>query len=123
MNKGKKITVATSPGRQQRKYTNETENRSNCLYSTLKRTTNKGVIILTEQEIKKVIYELQQDHNLLAVLSDSLENVVPNPSIKRKSADESLAIAYEVKRDYDNWQTLITLAKSNLADLIDKLQA
>lgn len=126
MNEGKKIAVATSPGRPQRIFTKRAENRSNCLYYIVFYKNNKEELInmVSDLDLYEVAIEIKDARNLLNILFDMLEKVSPKQGTNYQAAttEQIKMLAYEVYRDYDNWDTLICLAKDKLSEQIILLE-
>lgn len=74
---------------------------------------------MTDKEKEKIYQierQLRQEKSLVALLSDGLEEIATNQDDHEAYKDKTRAvlIANEVRRSYENWNTLINVIKDTI---------
>lgn len=70
-----------------------------------------------------ILAKLYQTTNLLQALDDELSLTLDHVGTKSLTTEEARAIAYEIQRDQDTIETLLTVAKSSVIDSTKQLSA
>lgn len=70
-----------------------------------------------------ILAKLDQTTNLLQALDDELSLTLDRVGTKILTTEEALGIAYEIHRDKDTIETLLTVAKSGVIDSTKQLSA
>ncbi len=70
-----------------------------------------------------ILAKLDQTTNLLQTLDDELSLTLDHVGTKSLTTEEARAIAYEIQRDQDTIETLLTVAKSSVIDSTKQLSA
>lgn len=70
-----------------------------------------------------ILAKLDQTTNLLQALDDELSLTLDHVGTKNLTTEEARAIAYEIQRDQDTIETLLTVAKSSVIDSTKQLSA
>lgn len=70
-----------------------------------------------------ILAKLYQTTNLLQALDDELSLTLDHVGTKSLTTSEARAIAYEIQRDQDTIETLLTVAKSSVIDSTKQLSA
>lgn len=70
-----------------------------------------------------ILAKLDQTTNLLQALDDELNLTLDHVGTKSLTTEEARAIAYEIQRDQDTIETLLTVAMSSVNDSTKQLSA